>query len=159
MTTERDSLADHKNAQQAILAVQKSGVKLVKDATNPHFKNTYITLGKLLEVVLPILHENDLLLWQVPSNIDGNPSLLTVFEHVPSGAQAKGEMPLILDKNNSQGHGSAITYARRYALMTMLGFVADEDDDGEAASKPTKREVVRQTIPDSLQPDNTTPRF
>jgi hypothetical protein len=45
-------------------------------------------------------------------------------------------MPLLLDKRNSQGLGSAITYARRYALTAVLNLVADEDDDGNQASSP-----------------------
>jgi hypothetical protein len=43
-------------------------------------------------------------------------------------------MPLLLAKSDPQGQGSAITYARRYALMAVLGLVADEDDDGNKAS-------------------------
>jgi hypothetical protein len=46
-----------------------------------------------------------------------------------------GEMPLYLPEHpTSQTLGSAITYARRYALTAVLNLVADEDDDGHSAS-------------------------
>ena len=45
--------------------------------------------------------------------------------------------PLILnaDKNNAQGQGSVITYARRYQLASLFGITSDEDDDGNKASE------------------------
>lgn len=46
-------------------------------------------------------------------------------------------MPLVLQKQDPQGQGSGITYARRYAAMAILGLVADEDDDGNAATRPS----------------------
>jgi hypothetical protein len=54
-------------------------------------------------------------------------------------------MPLMLDRDNSQGFGSALTYARRYALTAVLGLVADDDDDGAAAS--TSERTRRQPQP------------
>ena len=53
-------------------------------------------------------------------------------------------MKLLLAKNDPQGQGSAITYARRYALMAMLALVADEDDDANAASKPRQAKLVAE---------------
>lgn len=44
-------------------------------------------------------------------------------------------MPLMMDKQTPQGQGSALTYARRYALCAMLNIAADEDDDGQSAEK------------------------
>jgi len=126
----------------ALLEIQSEGIEgVTKDAKNPHFKNTYITLGKLLERVMPVLTEKGILLTQIPGSIDGAPALLTTLKHVESGTSVDGASPLMLEKDNPQGLGSAITYLRRYSLMSMLGLVADEDDDGEKAS-PRKREVV-----------------
>jgi hypothetical protein len=53
-----------------------------------------------------------------------------------SGQWIESEMPLHLPKQDPQGQGSAVTYARRYAYMAILGLVADDDDDGNAASRP-----------------------
>jgi hypothetical protein len=107
---------------------------LQKNAINPHFGNSYISLDSLMEQVLPVLQENDLLLTQAPTEIDGGPALMTRFTHVPSDETVEATMPLILDRQNAQGFGSALTYARRYALMSWLGLVADVDDDANDAS-------------------------
>lgn len=102
---------------------------------NPHYKNKYVSLEKLMEIVMPILHANDVVLLQLPTTYDDRPALKTKLLHVPSGDAIEDTMFLMLDKDNPQGQGSAITYARRYALMSTLGLVADEDDDGEKATR------------------------
>lgn len=128
---------------------------LQKNAINPHFGNRYISLESLMEQVLPILQENDLLLTQAPTEIDGGPALLTRFTHVPSGESAEATMPLILDRQNAQGFGSALTYARRYALMAWLSLVADEDDDANSASRNGgSRAVVDPAVEELAQLKN-----
>lgn len=122
---------------EALLEIQEAGIEgVTKDAKNPHFKNTYIQLGTLLDRVVPELTKRGILLTQTPSAAGPNPALTTSLLHVPSGTEIKGTVPLMLERDNPQGLGSAITYARRYALMSMLCLVADEDDDGQAASLP-----------------------
>jgi hypothetical protein len=88
----------------------------------------------------------------------------TIFAHV-SGETVECRVPLIVSKNDMQGYGSAVTYARRYGLMGMAG-IAPEDDDGNAAAKapPPKhsstealRDAWRDGVLDSL-PDDATPR-
>lgn len=135
---------------EALLKAQKEVPDLQKNAINPHFGNRYISLDSLMEQVLPILQENDLLLTQAPTEIDGGPALLTRFTHVPSGECVEATMPLILDRQNAQGLGSAITYARRYALMSWLSLVADEDDDANAATRPAPAPVAQLVVADEL---------
>jgi hypothetical protein len=60
----------------------------------------------------------------------------TVFLHM-SGERLECRVPLIIGKNDMQGFGSAVTYARRYGLMAMAG-IAPEDDDGNAAAASVK---------------------
>ena len=48
-------------------------------------------------------------------------------------------MPLV--KIDPQAVGSAITYARRYALSAMIGIVSEEDDDGESAMGRTQTQA------------------
>lgn len=138
-----------KNVHEALLDVQKALPSLSKDARNPHFKNKYVTLEQLMEKVLPVLHERDLLLLQLPTTYTGDLALETQIVHVPSGTEVKSVMPLNkLQKDDPQGQGSALTYARRYSLMATLGLVADEDDDGNAAagrsSGPTDAALKRK---------------
>jgi hypothetical protein len=119
---------------QALLAVQREMPAIEPDAVNPHFRSKFVSLDHLLAVTLPVLHRNGIVLVQMPSTgLDGTPALTTVLLH-ESGDQVSGEMPLILPKNDPQGQGSALTYARRYALSAALGISAERDDDAESAT-------------------------
>jgi hypothetical protein len=131
----------------ALLGVQKDMPAIQPNAKNPHFKNEYISLDHLLAVALPVLHKHNLVLVQSPAQVDGKPTLTTTIFHAPSGESLHAEMPLILDRENSQGQGSAITYAKRYMLASMLGISSEKDDDGEAASKAAEKPPKAQRAP------------
>jgi hypothetical protein len=76
---------------------------------------------------------------QAPTHIDGAPALSTTLYHPESDTNLQSVMPLMLAKDDPQGQGSAITYARRYSLMGMLSLVADVDDDAQSTkSAPQK---------------------
>lgn len=130
------------NLYQALFAAQQEMPDLQKNAINPHFKNKYISLDSLMEQVMPVLHKHGILLLQAPASINSEPALETVLVHAESGEALAYAMPLVLERDNPQGQGSAITYARRYALMSILGLVADEDDDAQKAS--TRRVANRK---------------
>jgi hypothetical protein len=116
---------------------------LQKNAINPHFGNKYISLDVLMGQVLPVLNEHGFILIQSPTTMADGPALRTTLLHADSGDAVSDVMPLLLEKLNPQGLGSAITYARRYALMSLLGLVADEDDDAERASGAPRRRSNR----------------
>jgi hypothetical protein len=119
----------------AILAVQAEAPTLTKNATNPHFKSKYAPLDTIVETIGPILAKHKLVWTAKPSWSENlGPTLKYRIAHAPSGESDEGEMPLLLSKNDAQGQGSAITYARRYALCAYLNLVADDDDDGARAS-------------------------
>lgn len=110
-------------------ALQKQLPKLQKTGINPHFNNKYIPLEELVSAILPLLHEYNFVLTQQPT-LEG---LYTALWH-ESGDKIEFTMALGLgDAYNPQQQGSAITYARRYSLMAVLGLVADTDDDGNTA--------------------------
>jgi hypothetical protein len=104
---------------EALLKVQAEAPRL-QDAVNPHLANKYIALDSLMPTILPILQKHGILLVQSPSSIDGAPALKTQLVHVASGELIEDRIPLILDRNNSQGHESALTYARGYAIMSLF---------------------------------------
>jgi hypothetical protein len=133
-----------KSLGAALLAFQQEAPGLTKDATNPHFRNKYASLDSIMDKVRPVLNKHGLVLTQIPSFVmDGSggvvPSLTTRLTHAESGEFIEDKMLLLLDKQNSQGLGSALTYARRYSITAFLALVGDEDDDGQAASTPPKR--------------------
>lgn len=123
---------------EALVKLQGAIKTAVKDATNPAFKSKYADLGAVWEAVKPALQANGFVVVQSP-NFDGDIMWLeTTLLHV-SGERMTGRYPLRPTKPDPQGFGSAITYARRYSLSAMLGVVADEDDDGNAASMPAAK--------------------
>lgn len=106
-------------------------------STNPFFRSKYADLGSVKDAAAAGLKANELTVSQFPDNLDGRPALTTMLIH-SSGEWIAATYPLIVSQKdeNAQGFGSATTYARRYGLSAVLGIIADEDDDGNAASKP-----------------------
>lgn len=107
-----------------------------KDAVNPHFNNKFASLESVLSAGVPILNKHGFALAQQVTSIDGLPALKTQLIH-KSGRVIEDTMLLLLQSNTPQAQGSALTYARRYALMALLGMAA-EDDDGQAATSPAQ---------------------
>ena len=100
----------------------------IKDSTNPFFKSQYADLASVWEACRKPLAENGL---SVVQTIDGNDKLETTLLH-SSGQFISSTLPFVAKDQTSQSIGSAITYARRYALSAMVGICPD-DDDAEAA--------------------------
>lgn len=124
---------------KALLAFQKAAPDLQRDAINPHFGKKFLSLNGLMDKVLPVANECGLVISQWPCVIENGdsgpkPALRTIITHAESGEVSTDVMLLMPGKDDPQGQGSAITYARRYSLMAALGLVADEDDDGNAAT-------------------------
>lgn len=126
------------NLFTALLAVQAEAPKLQKNAINPHFKNKYISLDALMDAIVPVLSKHKLIWATMPTTVNGEPALAYTLIHTPSGEQISEVMLLQAKAASPQDQGSAITYARRYSLMAVLGLVADEDDDGEKATVSAK---------------------
>ena len=124
----------------ALLRFQANAPHIALDATNPHFKNKYPSLAGIFDVLRPALSACGLVVTQTPTYLQdaaGNlvAGLRTRVTHAESGEFLEDTMLLLIEKATPQAQGSALTYARRYAVLSMLGLVGDEDDDGEAASK------------------------
>jgi len=119
---------------EALLTFQEKAPTLQRDATNPHFNNRYVSLDGLTQAITPVLTTCHLVWTTMPCrDRSGAPALHYELAHVPSKEKLEGTMPLMLAKDDPQGQGSALTYARRYAISAVLGLSA-EDDDGNAAS-------------------------
>ncbi len=125
-----------------------STLNLAPDGTNPAFKSKYVKLDNLLKATLPILNANGLVWTTFPTTADGEPALHYSLTHAATGETMNATMPLLLDKQNSQGFGSAITYARRQSIMAVLGLAAGEDDDGQKASIPRSEQPTKAETPD-----------
>ena len=125
-----------KTLQTQLLEFQKKVNVIKKDSKNPHFKNTYASLGQILSEVKPILTECGLILLQ-PLNDRGVCTVISM-ENGTETDFIESYIPLPTNLA-PQPLGSAITYYRRYTLSSLLALEIDDDDANEA----TKKEPVK----------------
>lgn len=103
----------------------------IKDSTNPHFRSKYADLASVWDAIREPLSSNGLSALQLVGTSEGKTSLTTRICH-ESGEWIESLWEIPIGKNDPQGLGSAISYARRYALAASLG-VTQDDDDANAA--------------------------
>ena len=127
----------------ALVKAQKAFGPALKDKTNPAFRSKYADLGACIEAVIDALNENGIALIQKQHPHDGGVTVETVFVHESGEVFSAGMLSVPAAKQDPQGYGSALTYARRYSLMAACG-IAPEDDDGNAASKPRTTPAANQ---------------
>lgn len=96
-------------------------------------KYKYADLSAVIDAIKPALIANDLFFTQHPEPVQGGVQIETVLHHAGGEHMSLGSLFVPANKNDAQAFGSALTYARRYALVTAFG-VPVEDDDGKAAS-------------------------
>lgn len=130
----------------AALAVAQGQIKTAaKDAKadTGKFNYSYATLDAIWEVARKPLSDNGLSVVQIPTNDAETFRLETILLHA-SGEWISGIMSLPVNAGRMselQAMGSAITYARRYMLGSMVGITTGDDDDGrKAAQSPPNRE-------------------
>lgn len=112
---------------------EMSGAK--KGKVNPFFKSKYANLEEVISCAKEALFNNGLSVSQFPVTQDNKAGVTTLLMHL-SGEFLEDTLLLTCAKNDPQGMGSAITYARRYAYQSVLG-IPSEDDDGNNASRTT----------------------
>ena len=133
----------------AFVKAQKGFAPALKSSLNPHFKSKYVDLAGCVEAVIDSLNNNGIGMMQQTTECETGVIVETVFIHESGETLSSGKLHVPASKNDAQGYGSALTYARRYSLMAACG-IAPEDDDGNAASKKTtgKPTANPQFIPD-----------
>ena len=125
----------------------------IKDSNNPFFKSSYADLTSVIKVIKQPFADNGLSFVQFPITSEGGKGVgvSTMIMH-SSGQWVQGEYLLPMDKITAQGAGSAITYARRYALQAMAG-IPTVDDDAEAAmfrGQPVVQEPPQKRVSKTL---------
>lgn len=106
-----------------------------KDAQNPHFKSRYADLAAVWSAVREPLSVNGLSVVQTVAQGDGTVGVRSLLLHA-SGEWVCSVLEMPVAQKTPQGYGSALTYARRYALAALVG-IAQDDDDAEAATRPS----------------------
>ncbi len=145
----------------ALAAAQAEIKQPVKNAINPHYKNRYADLSAVIESALAVLPKHGLSVTQQTAWVsDGLLMLETILLH-KSGQWIASDYPVIPQQATPQGYGSALTYARRYALSCALLVAADDDDDAEGATRRPARqsepEPARQPAQPAEQPPAAAP--
>lgn len=113
-----------------------------KDAVNPAFKqgnkvSKYADLTAVIDAIKPALIRHGLFFTQHPEPSERGVTLETWVHHAGGESLSLGKLFVPANKQDAQGYGSALTYARRYALVTAFG-VPVEDDDGNAAARAVR---------------------
>jgi hypothetical protein len=116
----------------ALMTVKSKLQAVTKSASNPFFKSKYADLNTHLDAVEPLLADHGLVLFQ-PVTVESNGlnTVSSVIMH-SSGQWVQSQMIVTSAANDMQKLGSAVTYARRYTLGSLLSMKA-EDDDGEGS--------------------------
>ncbi len=129
-----------KTLAQIIADIQDEVGNIKKDSKNPHFKNTYASYEQVLEVLNPILRKHNLVIYHG----FGEPifeNQIAVTTEIVNTIKNKGistTLYIPVSKLDPQMAGSAITYAKRYSILAMLGLGTEDDDAEGAVVRPQK---------------------
>jgi hypothetical protein len=134
-----------KNIASALVRAQRGFAPALKTSTNPHFRSKYVDLAGCIEAVVDALNSAGIALVQRTSEDSTGVTVETVFVHESGETLECGKLHVPAAKQDPQGYGSALTYARRYSLMAACG-IAPEDDDGNAASKAPKVSATKTDL-------------
>lgn len=124
----------------------------VKGKVNPAFRSKYADLSSVIDAIKPHLADNGLWFRQVTHVADGGACVETVIHHSSGQSMSCGLLFMPATKQDAQGYGSALTYARRYSLMAAFGVPA-EDDDGNAVSGRHAPAQQRPAAPPPADPE------
>ena len=134
-----------KNIAAAFVKAQRQFGPALKTSTNPHFRSKYADLSNCIEAVIDALNSNGIGLMQRTYECKDGVMVETIFVHESGEVMECGLLHVPASKQDPQGYGSALTYARRYSLLAATG-LAPEDDDGNSASRRTE---IKSTVNES----------
>lgn len=127
-----------------------------KETENPFYKSKYADLNSIVEAIKKPLQNNGLSVTQTTRFENGMIILITTLRH-ESGEEVSGEYPVIPLKQDPQAYGSALTYARRYTLQSIMLVAAEEDDDGNSSSSVKPQQNKKQNSQPSASPKKVVP--
>lgn len=127
------------NIAKAIVLAQSEAKGALKEGKNDFFKKdgkatSYATLDNVIEACREALSKNNLAVIQAPLHHELGYCVETRIQH-NSGEYYEIQTPILMGQQTMQAFGSAITYAKRYALSSLLNISTDGDDNGDDASK------------------------
>lgn len=127
-----------------------------KDKVNPAFRSKYADLSSVWAAIRPALAKHGISVTQWPIHSeDGRLHIVTRLAH--DGEWIRAHFSIPVQKQDPHGYGSATTYAKRFSLAACVGVVADDDDDGNAASGKRADPPVPHAKPEAMPSVNGTP--
>lgn len=151
MQNESQTMQPTQKIASALVKAQKSFGSALKTKTNVAFSRNgnggqYADLASCIDAVMNALNENGIMLMQPTHECEAGVIVETLFIHESGETISSGKLHVPATKHDAQGYGSAMTYARRYSLMSACG-IAPEDDDGNAASnKPAAKKQEKAPV-------------
>jgi hypothetical protein len=122
-----------KHIAGALVKAQSEMAVATKDSKNPFFRSNYADLNAIREAVLPALNKNGIVVLQPTVVTDSGKSFVRTTLLHESGESITSDTEIVCAKaNDPQAFGSAMSYARRYSLQSLM-CVGAEDNDGESA--------------------------
>ena len=134
----------------ALVKAQKGFAPALKSSTNPHFKSRYADLAACIEAVIDSLNANGIALIQHTHECESGVTVETIFLHESGETLSAGRLNVPASKQDAQGYGSALTYARRYSLMAACGIAPEDDDGNQASNAPKKSSMTEKAIADHI---------
>lgn len=116
-----------------------------KGSENPYYKSRYADLAAVRAVIREPLANNDLAIIQAPRTVPGGAEVETMLVH-KSGEFISETLFMPAGKADPHGYASAITYARRIGIMSLLA-LASYDDDGNTAVDSVKEQAPQKSKP------------
>lgn len=124
---------------EALAKMQGALDNAKKESDNPYFKSKYADLATCLQTAKKPMADNGLSISQ-HCTFDGQfVQCVTILGH-SSGQMMISTLMIPVAKKDAQGIGSSITYARRYALSSIIG-LTQKDDDGEGSVGRTEEDA------------------
>lgn len=123
-----------KQSQEAVVPMKKGG----------QYSYGYATLADIWDACRKPLSDNGIAVMQAAETIEGGVEITTLLAH-SSGQWASSQLVFVLEENDPQAIGSALTYGRRYGLAAIVGIAPAEDDDGQAA-KGIKAHQTKEVV-------------
>jgi hypothetical protein len=142
----------------AMLKVQGDLSPAIKDASNPFAKSRYATLNSVVSASRDALLKHGVWMVQYPVPVEtGSLGLMTRLIHATSGQWQAAYMVMPLSKVDPQGYGSALTYARRYSLASLVGLITEDDDAETACGRSRSFNPKNQQATEPVSSEGTVP--
>ena len=139
-----------KEIASALVKAQREFGPALKSSTNPHFRSKYADLSACIEAVITALNNQGIYLMQLTEEHEGGVKVSTTFIHESGEQLSAGSLFMPATKQDAQGFGSALSYARRYSLMAACS-LATEDDDGNQATKTAPQAAPPKATPKAIE--------